>query len=252
MFKFLIRFFGRIMDWLKEARNVVTVVILGIMFILFATLSIILLVQREEILATTPQVFYNISLIWNIAVSGISAFSILLLYQMPRFENANCTYHRRYKYASFTYEIVYNWYFKTMLGVGLIFGFTHSLLFGILSRFDCTKDLDTLLSEFSEFGLFIFILWLIPTIVWTILNFINYRSFVPLARSLLMILLGLGFVAMGWFAATIITWIIAIYIFIIVMRLFFIIVLSALDSATSRDYEIQELTNEIRRLRQGW
>jgi hypothetical protein len=97
MIRFLVKFLGQLTEWLKKARHIVAVGIFGLMFIIFMTLSIVQLVQKEELLSAYSESIFYWSLVWNIIVSVISAISILLLYELPKFENAYCSRHQNYK-----------------------------------------------------------------------------------------------------------------------------------------------------------
>ncbi len=252
MFKFLIRAFGQILDWLKQARNLVTIVTFSLMFILFTTLAIIMLVQKDELLSNFSDFAFTYSLIWNIAISVISALSVLLLFELPKYENAFCSNHRNYKgYARFSYEIIYNWYFKVMFVIGMILGFSHAVISGLISRFSPITEMAKITSVYNEYWLYIIILWAIPTLVLIILNFANFRGHVLITRSLLMIVLGLGYLAIGWFVASIIVMIVLFYIALLILRVILIFIASIPDDSR-RDWEIRELAEELRRLRQGW
>jgi len=252
MFKFLLKAFGQILDWLKQSRNLVTIITLSIMFILFTTLWIIMLVEKKELLRDSDDFTFTYSLVWNIAISTISAFSVLLLFELPKFENAFCSNHRNYKgYVRFSYEIIYNWYFKVMFAIGMVLGFSHAAISGFISRFSPITEMAKITSTYNEYWIYIIFIWLIPTLTLIILNFINFRGHVLITRSLLMILLGLGYLAIGWFVASIIVMIVLFYIALLFLRIIFLFIASIPDNSR-RDWEIRELTEELRKLRQGW
>jgi len=242
MFKFLIRALGQLADWLKQARNLVTLITFSIMFILFTTLWIIMLVQKDELLSNFSDFAYKYSLIWNIAISVISALSVLLLFELPKFENSFCSNHINYKgYVRYSYEIIYNWYFKVMFAIGMILGFSHVAISGFISRFSPITELAKITSVYNEYWIYIIIIWAIPTLILLILNLTSFRGHVLITRTLLMILLGLGYLTIGWFIVSIIIMIVLFYIAILILRVLFILLVSILDNSR-RDWEIRELT----------
>lgn len=220
----------------NKVKNNITLIIFTLMVIIFTSLSIIMLMNNDN-LNIGSSIHLKFAFIWYVLIAIISGLSIIMLYQIPKFDTA----FLRGGYISYVSESPQKWYLTSMFVTGSIMGISSGFTFSRAFSLDPSE----VYAYYGELWVYILIISAIPTIIFIVINIIKFKI-IGLIRSLLFMVLGAGYFMMGWLIATILITIFLFYVLSVAIRY----LLNITIFRDTRYNRISRLEDEVRRLKE--